>query len=52
MEYKVIIQENLCNGTIYIHNFPLEPLNFQEALRFRALDYHSDCVFVLEYCAN
>jgi hypothetical protein len=52
MEYKVVIQENLDNGNIYIHDFPLEPDSVHEAMRFRALDYHSDCVFILEYCAN
>jgi hypothetical protein len=52
MEYKVVIQENLSNGSIYIHNFPLESDSVQEAMIFRALDYHSDCVFILEYCCN
>ena len=52
MEYKVIIQENLDNGLIYMHNFPLEPESVLEAIRFRAMDYHSDCVFILEYCCN
>ncbi len=52
MEYKVVIQENLGNGAIYMHTFPLEPLHIEEALRFMKLDYHSDCVFILEYCLN
>ncbi len=52
MEYKVVIQENLENGTIYFHIFPLDPLNFNEALTFRSLDYHSDCFFVVEYSLN
>ena len=52
MEYKVVIQENLCNGSIYVHSFPLEAEYIKEAMRFMKLDYHSDCVFVLEYCPN
>lgn len=52
MEYKVIIQENMSNGAIYIHTFPLEVAYVQEAMKFRAMDYHSDCVFILEYCSN
>lgn len=52
MEYKIIIQENMENGNIYIHDFPLEPSSIEEAMKFRQLDYHSDCVFVLEYCEN
>lgn len=52
MEYKVVIQENLENGTIYFHIFPLDPLNFNEALTFMSLDYHSDCFFVVEYSLN
>jgi len=52
MEYKVIIQENLDNGAIYIHTFPLDQYYVQEAMQFRAMDYHSDCVFILEYCQN
>lgn len=52
MEYKVIIQENLSGGDIYIHDFPLAPDYIQEAMRFRALAYHCDCVFILEYSLN
>ena len=52
MEYKVIIQENLCNGSIYIHNYTLEAEYFHEALQFRALHFHSDCVFIVEYSTN
>ncbi len=52
MEYKVIIQENIGNGNIYMHTFPLESEYIHEAMRFRAAQYHSDCVFILEYCQN
>jgi len=52
MEYKILIQENLGNGEIYMHNFPLEPATVSEAFKFRSLYYHADCVFVLEYCDN
>lgn len=52
MEYKVIIQENLDNGAIFMHTFPLEPTSFHEAMKFRGAHYHSDCVFILEYCTN
>ena len=52
MEYKVVIQENLENGIIYFHIFPLDPLSFNEALTFRSLDYHSDCFFIVEYSLN
>lgn len=52
MEYKVIIQENLENGSIYIHNFPLEPNHVEDAKNFRMLTFHSDCVFIAEYCLN
>ncbi len=52
MEYKIVIQENLDNGDIYMHTFPLDPCTVDEALKFRELDYHTDCVFVLEYCEN
>jgi len=52
MEYKVVIQENLCNGSIYIHNYTLEAEYFNEALQFRALHFHSDCVFIVEYSTN
>ena len=52
MEYKVIIQENLCNGAIYIHAFPLEPASLDEAMKFRAMNYHSDCVFIVEFSGN
>ncbi len=52
MEYKVIIQENLSNGAIYMHDFPLEKAYAQEAMKFRGLDYHSDCIFILEYSLN
>jgi hypothetical protein len=52
MEYKVIIQENMGNGNIFMHTFPLESAYVQEALKFRDANYHSDCVFVLEYCQN
>jgi hypothetical protein len=52
MEYKILIQENLGNGDIYMHTFPLEPATVSEAFKFRSLHYHADCVFVLEYCEN
>lgn len=52
MEYKVVIQENLENGAVIFHSFPLEPLSLQEALSFRAMHYHSDCFFVVEYYLN
>ena len=52
MEYRILIQENLDNGDIYMHTFPLEPSSMQEAISFRSHHYHSDCVFVLEYCDN
>lgn len=52
MEYKIIIQENLDNGAIYMHNFPLEGAQLREALKFRELNFHNDCIFVLEYCVN
>lgn len=52
MEYKLVIQENLDNGNIYIHSFSLDPCTIKEALAFRYENYHSDCVFVLSYCQN
>ena len=52
MEYKIIIQENLNNGAIFMHSFPLESPYVREALRFRELDFHSDCIFVPAYCLN
>ena len=52
MEYTVIIQENMDNGDIYMHNFPLESDYVEEAMEFRYCDYHSDCVFILEYSVN
>ena len=52
MEYRIIIQENLDNGAIYVHTFPMEPCTLEEALRFRGLHFHSDCVFVIEYSLN
>lgn len=52
VEYKLVIQENLENGIIYFHIFPIDPLNLNEALKFRSLDYHSDCFFVVEYSLN
>ena len=48
----MIIQENLDNGSIYLHSYPLEPATMNEALTFRAELYHSDCIFILEYCLN
>jgi hypothetical protein len=47
MEYKVVIQENLCNGSIYIHSFSLEAEYAQEAMRFMALEYHSDITLIV-----
>jgi len=52
MEYKVVIQENLENGGIYIHTFYLDPLYLDEAMRFMKMDFHSDCVFIVEYSLN
>lgn len=52
VEYKVVIQENLENGAIYFHTFPLDPLSLQEGLRFRSMNYHSDCFFIVEYSLN
>ena len=52
MEYKVIIQENMNNGDIYMHNFPLESSYVEEAMEFRCCDYHSDCIFILELSDN
>jgi len=52
MKYKVVIQENLENGSIYFHDFPLAPLSLQEGLRFRSMHYHSDCFFIVEYSLN
>ncbi len=52
MEYKIIILEKLGNGSLYTHTFPLEPDALEEGLKFRALHFHSDCVFILEYCTN
>jgi hypothetical protein len=52
MEYKVVIQENLENGSIYIHTFPLEPSHIEDAMKFRRLTFHSDCVFIVEYSLN
>ncbi len=48
----MIIQENLDNGSIYVHSYPIEPEYVNEALTFRAQHYHSDCVFILEYSLN
>ncbi|MBI5056656.1 MAG: hypothetical protein HZB61_08585 [Nitrospirae bacterium] len=52
MEYKVVIQENLDDGNLFFHNYPLEPFSFKEALKFRAMSYHSDCFFIVEYSLN
>ncbi len=52
MKYSIIIQENLDNGSIYMRAFPLNPCSVHEALRFRGLSYHSDCIFIPEYCLN
>lgn len=52
MEYKVIIQENMGCGNIYMHNFALDRRHLKDALRFRSLDYHSDCVFIAGYSNN
>lgn len=48
----MIIQENLDNGSIYLHSYAIEPPYVDEALTFRAELYHSDCIFILEYCLN
>ncbi len=52
MEYKVVIQENMDNGSVYMHNFHLDPLYIEEALHFMKLSFHSDCVFIVEYSLN
>jgi len=52
MEYKVVIQENLCNGHTYIHTFPLEPEYMDEAVTFRTMSFHADCIFIVEYSLN
>jgi len=52
MEYSVIIQENMSSGDIIMHYFTLDQRHLEDALRFRAQDYHADCVFVLGYSIN
>ena len=52
MEYKIVIQENLDNGVIYMRTLPLEPASVPDAMKFRAAHYHSDCIFILQYCLN
>jgi len=52
MEYMVIIQENLENGSIYLHNFDMEECAMEEAIKFRDCNYHSDCVFIISYSKN
>ncbi len=52
MEYRIIIQENLDGGAIHMHILPSNPCTIDDALWFRSLDYHSDCVFVVQYAFN
>ena len=52
MEYRIIIQENMRDGAIFMHNFALSPCSFNDAMKFRSMDYHSDCVFILGYSNN
>ncbi len=52
MEYKLIIQENMLDGDIFMHGFILSPCAISDAFEFRSNDYHSDCVFILAYSNN
>jgi len=52
IECKIIIQEHLENGANYIHNFPLDVQFIDEAFNFMKEEYHSDCIFIIEYSLN
>ncbi len=52
MEYKILIMEKLLSGKMYSHIYPIDPFNLEEAERFRAMHFHSDCIFLLEYSLN
>jgi len=52
MEYKLLILEKLDDDYISSHAFPLDKYSLDDALKFRTLHFHIDCVFVLEYCIN
>ena len=49
---RILIQEHLENGANYIHNFPLDDHYADEAVAFMKQEYHSDCIFFIEYSLN
>ena len=51
-ECRIIIQEHLENGANYFHNFPLCEDYVDEAVEFMKQEYHSDCIFIIEYSLN
>ncbi len=48
----MIVQETERLGNIYIRQLPLEAEFVQEAMRVRAAQGNSCCLFILEYCGN
>jgi len=52
VECRIIIQEHLENGGNYIHNFPLGEEFVEDAVEFMKQEYHSDCIFIIEYSLN
>ena len=51
-ECRIVIQEHLENGANYFHNFSLDKHYVEEAVAFMRQEYHSDCIFIIEYSLN